>query len=591
MIVKKSKPRLEISLIISLVFLVVILLIVWFLIRLFDSAEEKIKFDLEIEMARIERSFVDKMDYTFSIIKSINSQIAEDPKNKNHIDAVLRNYRNNPSLTKIFSWTVFSWTNEDHKIIVNSKNGVLKDAVDLSIRPYALMTEKEPEKFHLGNPIVGIITNKWLVPGGVGITDENGKFLGATIIGFEIAPLAKLLHNVVQNTDVQFSLFARNDVPILYGNFQSFSVDESNDDATHNSETSKILNEIAAGQNAEIFSISFINNSHAFLAKKIDGYPYILFLKYNEKAVVKELIYLASSRLIEILSVCFGLLILLLLIYREKKQSDKIIALKQAAEHANSNKSEFLIKAAHEFKNFAFGIHGCAEIIKGDLKSLIAKIQKDDLPNKQNYLHELEIDLELSRDIIESSHDLDNFLNDLLDLNYSKDGEFKIKRSSRPVNVAKIIKQAANSLTKRAKNSDIILLTKIENALHQPLHIDPHRFKQIITNLIANAIKYSQSGDVVEISARNVVDAEELKNIFKIHGIKKSKLIEVLVKDQGIGMTEGEVKASLQNIKNMKNLDTLTLGLPILKYLIEKQGGIFDIQSRKNEGSEIRIII
>jgi hypothetical protein len=68
----------------------------------------------------------------------------------------------------------------------------------------------------------------------------------------------------------------------------------------------------------------------------------------------------------------FALIILLILIYREKKQGHKILELTQSAESAQEAKAEFLTQSVSEFKNFVFGIHGSAEIIKGDLKDLIS---------------------------------------------------------------------------------------------------------------------------------------------------------------------------------------------------------------------------
>lgn len=588
---KKIKSKFKISLVFLAIFLTAILLMTWFFIRLINSTKEKIKTDLEIEMARIERGFTDKIDHTFFTIKNINSQIAQDPKNKKHIDEVLSAYRSNSTLTNSFSWTVFGWLDDDYKIIVNSREGIMKNPIDLSVSNHIPFTEKQPDVLKLGSPVIGGISKKWIIPGGVGLIDKNGKYLGTTTIGFEIEILAKLLNKVLQNPEIDFKLYSRNGVPIFHGNCKIYGVDKSSDEAINNTQVSKILNQINSSTKDKIFDISLFQNRHAILIKKIADYPYIMILTYDEKAIKKEFFYIASSRLIEIFSIIFVLLILLILIYRERQQTRKILELKQSANQANDLKSEFLNKATHEFKNFVFGIQGCAEIIKNDLHQMVKNHKAGAGFGGKNHLHDLEIDLDLSRDIIEASHDLDNFLNDLTDLTHTKDGEFKINKNSKLTDVKKIIKRATSLLAKRAKTSDIILITKVADDLHLLSNLDPHRIKQVIMNLVSSAIKYSPNGSVVEITARNIEQKDELRKINQIRHGKKFKAIEIIVKDQGFGMNEDEINAALKTIKSLKKSETLSLDLPIVKYLIEKQGGILEIKSQKNHGTEIKIIL
>lgn len=222
-----------------------------------------------------------------------------------------------------------------------------------------------------------------------------------------------------------------------------FAINSINLQITEDSESEDHLN--------KIIDISSLPH-HESLTKKIDSYPYIFLLDYNKKAMKEELLDLAYSHLIEILSIAFCLIILLIFIYREKQQTRKTLQLKRSAELANNNKTAFLIKTNHEFKNFVFGIQGCAEIIKNDLRKFIENLKKEESPRKNNYLRDLKIDLDLSQNIIDATHDLDNFLNDLINFNNSKDGRLKIKRSiRRPVNIAKIINLAVTSLKKRTK--------------------------------------------------------------------------------------------------------------------------------------------
>lgn len=578
---RSAKPhhsRFNITLVFVVISIVIALLSLWFVVRLINSAKNEIHHDLKIEMVSLERSLTDKIDHTFSIIKNINSQIAEDPTNKRYINDILKRYRTSLNLNENFAWTIFSWSDTEYQLTVDAKYGIMSKPFDLSTRDYISLTEKEPNIFHLGSPIIGSTSKKWMIPGGVGVTDKNGKYLGTMTIGFEIGALAKLLHNITQNPNVSFNLFNKNEVPILHGNIKNSDIDKINDDNSFNLLTSSVLNKINSKQSEEVFSIALFENRHAFLARKVANYPFILLLRYDQDAISKNFWNLVRSRAIELLSITLGLTILLILIYREKRQTQKILELQQYAEHANQTKSEFLSQSIHEFRNFIFGIQGCAEIIKNDLKILITTFTKDGLLDNKKDLHELETDFNLSEEIIEASNNLSDFIDDLTDLNCAESGDFKINKSPKPTHIEHIIKQSAKLMQKKAKNYDITLVTKIEDHLHKPINLDAKRIKQIITNLISHAIKHSPPDTVVEIFARNIADKVEIK-----------------IQDQGFGMNEREIKAALkkyQSIKNFntKKLDSIGLELPILKYLVEAQGGVFEIKSERGNGTEFKII-
>lgn len=587
----EQKTKFEISPIFLAMFFVSILLLTWFAIRVVNSTKDKILSDMEIELARLERSFAEKADHTFYVVNSILSQIAQNPHDKNHINKVLAAYHDNPVLSGAFSWTVFSWSNEDYQIIVDSKYGIMNEPFDLSTRDYVPLTQSEPNQFHLGTPVIGSTSRKWMIPGGVGLNDKNGNYLGAITVGFEIPVMAQLLYRVLQNPDVNFVLFSKSGNPVLEGNFKSFGPIKFDDESSYNHDIEKIINKINTNNGKKIYSISLLSDRHAFLAKKIDNYPYIFILNYDNEAIAKELLYVSFTRLNEVISIIFSLIILLFLIHRERQQVQNNVHLKKAAEQANSTKTEFLIKTTHEFKNFVFGIHGCAEIIKNDLRRLIENLRQENNSKDKPHISEIEVDLELSRHIIQASNDIDSFLNQLLTINHTKDSDLNIKRSLHPVDIAQIIDLTITSLKKRAKASEIILVKKISKDLYKISNIDPRRIKQIITSLIANAIKNSKIGDVVQISAKNISDTQVLENIYNNYGLKKSQAIEIIIQDNGMAASEHEMMYMLRSSSHNKKEEILKAKIPAIKYLIEKQGGIFEVKSVNGKGSEVRIIL
>jgi signal transduction histidine kinase len=587
----KQKFKDKIPPIFLALFFVSILLVGWFFVRVINSSKEKILSDMEIEMARLERSFTEKVYHTFYMMNNIILQISANPKDKKYIHKILSQYRNNQQLAGAFSWTIFSWSDADYQIIVDSKYGIMKEPVDLSARDYIAFTESDPGHLQLGTPVIGSTSKKWMIPAAIGLADKNGNYLGALTLGFEIPVMAQLLYKVLENPDVNFALFSKSGNAVLEGDFKSSGPITVDERSVINHDAERIVNKINLGPKKKIYDVSIITNRHAFLAKKIDNYPYIFILNYDRTSIAKELLYVTFSRLSEIFSIIFALTVLLVLIHRERTQALNTFYLKKIAEQANATKTEFLIKTTHEFKNFVFGINGCAEIIKNDLRRLIESLRHENHEKDKGHISGLEVDLDMSHHIIESSDNIDGFLSHLLQVNDAKDTNFTVRRSFHPVNIAQIIDLSITALKKRSKEAETILVKKVSKDLYKISNVDPRRIKQIITSVIARAIKNSHIGDVVQIYANNITDEKILENIYNVYGLKKSQAVEIIIRDNGMSNNENEMMYMMRSALNRKKSNNLKIKIPALKYLVEKQGGIFEVNSTQNQGNEIKIIL
>lgn len=544
---------------------------------------------MELELARIERNLFDNIEYTDSIISAINSNIKQDPRNKQHIFNILKTYRDNYKFNKTLSWTIFSWVDDKGQLVVDAKYGILKEPIDAMPNGNTPKLEKEPDILHIGRPIIGETSKKYIIPLGIGIRDDFGNYLGGTTLGFEIDSLARILYSVMKNPDISFKLIGENDEILIDGNFKDFSTTLK---TKNNEDLTKDLNYLSSKNLSKMDRVSLINNPQAILIKKSETYPYIFVLEYNKDSIRKELLQTLLNRISEAVSIIFSFLILLFLIYREITQTQKSLRFKMIAQRANQSKLEFLVKSAHEFKNFIFGIQGCAEVIRDDLKKLQQAAQKNEAYKKLLQNHNLETDIDFARDIIEASHDLNSFINELVDVDYDKEHELQINPSATPLDVEQIIKNCIKSLEKRANNSEVDLVSDIEEGLHKISKIDDKILKQLLANLISNSIKHSKINGLVVVTAKNIDDRETLENIYKIHGIKKEKAVEIIIRNQGFGVNQKEIKAALQNKeKKLNRIEAFAAQLPTIKHLIEKQGGIFEIKSDSNLGNEFRIIL
>lgn len=323
----------------------IILLICCFFVYLIDAEKHRIQTAMEIEVARVEGVLDNRIENTFALIRSINSQIIKNPQSKNYINSVLEKFRTSPELSNRFSWTIFSWVDNTGKIIVDAEYGILNPPFDLSGRDYIPLTKFEPHKFHLGAPVFGSTSQKWMIPGGVGVVDNHGKYLGALTIGFEIKALSSALHKSIQNHKVGFELVDTNGKSILYSNRHSFGIlnaDEANDPLVVN-----LINKAVSNKLDSIFDVNIFGNSHGILVKKFQNFPYFFVLKYDKKTLKHELWQGLVLQLIMIVLLFFITIVLLILIYHKvQKQRQKILHLKNLLEENNQNKVEFPTKEA-----------------------------------------------------------------------------------------------------------------------------------------------------------------------------------------------------------------------------------------------------
>jgi two-component system sensor histidine kinase ChiS len=468
----------------------VVALIVWFFLYLINIEKYKIQTAMEMESTRLERALTDRVEHTFAIIKNINSQIAKNPSNK-HINEILTRFKSSPELSDTFSWTIFSWANAQNKITVDSEYGIMKKPFDLSGRDYISFTKIDPQKFHLGMPVFGSTSKKWMIPGGVGAVDKNGKYLGALTIGFEINSLARSLHKAIQNYNVGFELLNNQGTPILYANNSAFGISEN--DEKKNLAPASMLDKAAATELGTYSDINLWKNEHGFLVKKLSNFPYFLFLKYDEKAIRNGVWKGLISRSVEIFFLFFISAFLLTLIYKkEQKQRQKILMLKHLIEKTNEAKMEFISQSAKEFKNFVFKIQSSAQMIRRDLERREGKFEKE---------------LNMSNEIINSSEELAEFIGNMIELNQGENVELKIDKDDQETDILKIVKRSVKLLETIADNSNIKLIEKIEDTLHKLSEIEPQKVKQIIINLVPQNSK-DQKETELKTPSQNANDNE-----------------------------------------------------------------------------------
>lgn len=216
----------------------------------------------------------------------------------------------------------------------------------------------------------------------------------------------------------------------------------------------------------------------------------------------------------------------------------------------------------HELKTPLNAIVSYAEILQQDLGS---SFDKNDCLNHV-------------KEISEAALVLDELIRDLLDVSAINSGNFSINLD-REIDVAEVINRSIRLNYAYALRRHI----KIESNLSKlrPIKLDAKRMKQIITNLISNAVKYSPDQTVISVGAQLENDSE-------------NDFLVIKIKDQGFGMSEEQVAKAFDKYQTFANpnshkVDSFGLGLAIVKELVEAQKGTIKIRSKINEGSEVEL--
>jgi signal transduction histidine kinase len=431
-------------------------------------------------------------------------------------------------------------------------------------RDYYIAMRDDPdlERF-ISAPVQSRITNEWTIYLVRRVKARDGHFLGFMVGAIALAKFEDFYQQIYLGDDVAVSMW-RNDGTLLARYPQASALT-----GRPSPGALKNLTGIVGGHNRIAGTgrvVGAVANQPLLLTvRRVPGYPLFTTISVPESSVLsrwREAIapIVGGSILI---SIAIGLIAWLLLrqfaaqrrAAEAQTERDEANAALLQVEAMSRAKSEFLAHMSHELRTPLNAIIGFAEIMRDEMMGKLGA------PQYKGY----------AQDIYVSGKNLLAIVSDVLDFSQVSAGRLKVEHNT--VDLAGIIESVSSMFRVVVDKAGLSYATGVEPGLPAVIG-DEKRIKQVLINLVGNAIKFTPGGGAVRVDARSNGTRVELRVTDTGIGISAENLAKVF---EPFGFVDVPLLAQ-------KNRGA-GLGLPICKQLVELLGGTLKLESKPDKGT------
>ncbi|WP_050008055.1 cache domain-containing protein [Butyrivibrio sp. WCE2006] len=544
-----SKYRTIIIVLMSLSMLISVISISWMTIRWCTASMQEKAGNYESQVTEWTLSQKNILDMFVADI-STNSDILKNPQET--IDYLAR-------ITSCYEQISASYiANKDfvHSVYMNT-GWRPDDYFRIEDRQWYMDTLNSDTGFNISSPYIDVQTGLYCITFSEVVNDaKTGDYLGVFGIDFYIDKLIDILGNSYTDTGYAFLTDSRGTIiNHPHGTYQMTNKRSTN----------------IAGLNYEE---AYNDQGSVTVFKDYDNVPKVIIAKNTKIAdftvfVVINFFTIYGRSIVYGLIAFFSSLVCVFAIWNllgslitwQDQVNDQLQDSADAAIAAGKAKSDFLAMMSHEIRTPINAIIGMNEMIlrecdNDDIKSYSANIQS-------------------------ASKTLLSLINSILD--FSKIEEGKLEIVSVNYEAKALIADIINMISARINKTSLELKLEIDPKIPQGMYGDDFRIKQIILNLLTNAVKYTEKGSVTLKMSAKPLNKEEV-------------LLDVKVCDTGIGIKDTDIDklhASFQRLdeKRNRNIEGTGLGIAIVTSLLKMMGSNLEVKSVYGEGSEFSFVI
>jgi signal transduction histidine kinase/CheY-like chemotaxis protein/HPt (histidine-containing phosphotransfer) domain-containing protein len=406
----------------------------------------------------------------------------------------------------------------------------------------------------IGKPILGRIIGQWVIPVSRRLLASDGSFAGVVVVMIDPAYLARFYKSVDLGSGGSITLIGTDGAVRAYAGVGEDLFGKS-------VAGGPVMEHVAHAKSGSFFAAGMYTGlSTLFTYRAVKGYSLIVVVRQMPTEIFSAYSHNEQFAIFLSAGLTLGLLIVTVLIARYQR---RLAGAKDAAEAGSRARSEFLAMMSHEIRTPMNGVIGIADLLigNGDLNSEQAKL-------------------------VATQRDSAKFLLRILDdvLDFTKLEADRMEFEDIAFELAPLVRGTIDILSPRAAGKGLSLTATIDPDVPATIVGDPARLRQILLNLVGNAVKFTERGS---ISVRVTIAGSPVGG--------RARLC-VAVADTGVGISRDAFDSLFQQFTQVdssisRRFGGTGLGLAICKRLVDRMGGTIHVESEPGKGSTFEFTV